>query len=1510
MILDGKGDCIDRSDEIQNYHISRKCIMAGYYCNELVCIPSVKVKPVCDGEVNTWSGCYDVSDEADCQAWECQPGYWRCKDNLFCVRIKTIMDGRADCEDGSDENKTNHAVRSCLSGQYQCDNFQCIERSHVCDGRNFMVDLTAIHDCFDGSDEANCEEWECNPGFWKCADNLQCIRAAAVCNRHLGCLDGSDEDNKLCGCEQENDWPCVDGNGCTHRSEVCDGHAHCMDNSDENETTCITWNCTIGQWKCHNSFQCIGILQLCDGKPDCIDLSDEVKNICPKYKCTFGYSKCADKLQCISNDHICDDKVHCLDGSDELCASSCLKATSTVKSIIKRCSGQSDLCLPVYQFCDGVADCPDGSDEADSGCSCKDWGLVPCHINGTLLCTHPRWIEVNMMREGVNFCGKAVLFDKEQATDADNICRYIGDNECVIILADGEDDTSCLNKASSRHCNTLEYALNHNARRVCLQGKFVNTFQNITLNNKCKNIVDILCRNCIMENLTLIISNAGETIVEVSIIDLVSIRSSFAFRNVKVSFESSFLSNTFLTNIDTTVYFPDYCEIIFENSLMVCNSSFPVKCGLYYVENSFVKLVSQTSTFRFCTIDITVLGIALSFHKTDLMDTRVTLRTHSYLPVPAFIHFTEVNISDTSNEIAQTNEIILLFQNPAIFIERSDFEMKQITLKSEKDIYPVHFFLLKIIGSAFIKANKRGKGGAVFVSSDFKGSEVYFTQCSFVENMVQKENNGILAFGGAVYVEGINVRLNIAHSFFLNNFAPDSGTALYTSLGVSVSIVNSSFHYDITEGARTLTTMFSVAGLLDSLDGSFSITNYYPQLYKQNLEVLSIARAVTFDVHINCPYWHEHITKYSVSSYNLQSNLSQSITGLSYFCHPCPESHYTTADSHQQFTNRYPFSGRVKAKEKTCLPCPHGAICSGNNVIPRANYWGYWHNGELKFARCPPKYCCLGGSKETCKKYNYCADHRTGILCGVCKKGYSISILTGLCFPDSKCGKDHWFWLFAFLGTMVYAMWYTFLGNIFEPIFNLFFVRNCKKSIKGTSKVAEAILKIDVATVHSGSLHESLKKGLFTYANHSQHSKPIDASQQVEISNLPKDKGSSRGTDKNKTYSLNLIKTSQAVNKGYFAIFNNFIQMAMAMKIQIEYASGTSQKSNLDSMMEIMHGFFSLNIQMASIDICPIKDLTSFGRHMYNLIFTLGIYSSWLFIFLFIIFLSSVLETMATLCNSKFCLDLFRQKLVKGLIRIVKFTYSTLCGIIFMSIICVPIGSKRVWWYDSTNICFETWQIIMIVFGILYAIPFPFVLFVGMKLLSSKKIDAPLFVAFCLCPGAAMCYLMVSKIFKNATVIEKSSESETTSTKTILSVLQGPYRKDNESLAIYWEAMVFLRRLLTTLVKLVGSEFVQLLILTLMWMIFLVQHIYMSPFEVRSSNHVETLSLFLLVIVAIINLIKAFLTDSGFILSGPTVPMVQGLEFTEQMTVVLLLVYIAATEFKLRRKEKQNDIPG
>ncbi len=173
----------------------------------------------------------------------------------------------------------------------------------------------------------------------------------------------------------------------------------------------------------------------------------------------------------------------------------------------------------------------------------------------------------------------------------------------------------------------------------------------------------------------------------------------------------------------------------------------------------------------------------------------------------------------------------------------------------------------------------------------------------------------------------------------------------------------------------------------------------------------------------------------------------------------------------------------------------------------------------------------------------------------------------------------------------------------------------------------------------------------------------------------------------------------------------------------------------------------------------------------------------------------------------------------------------------------------------------------MVILGLIYAGPFPLALLTSMQMLKAQYITASQFILCCLCQPFALYYTIryrMDRKLKDDSPIEPMTDEA----KAIISVLQGPYREDNKNMTLYWEAMVSLRRLLITVMTLIGSASIRMMFISGFCIIFIMQHIYTVPFRVKQSNNVESLSLFLLSLVAIINLLKAILFDSGVIPTG------------------------------------------
>ncbi len=136
-------------------------------------------------------------------------------------------------------------------------------------------------------------------------------------------------------------------------------------------------------------------------------------------------------------------------------------------------------------------------------------------------------------------------------------------------------------------------------------------------------------------------------------------------------------------------------------------------------------------------------------------------------------------------------------------------------------------------------------------------------------------------------------------------------------------------------------------------------------------------------------------------------------------------------------------------------------------------------------------------------------------------------------------------------------------------------------------------------------------------------------------------------------------------------------------------------------------------------------------------------------------------------------------------------------------------------------------------------------------------------------------------------------------------MLQGPFRKDPKHATLYWEAVISVRRLLITWMTLLkGFGSVRMVVLSCLCVMFLIHHNYRMPFQYRTSNHVETLSLSLLSVFCIFNLLKASLTDFGVVPEGPTVDFFKAVEFIEKLFPIILIVVIVIIEVRRRFKKK------
>ncbi len=786
------------------------------------------------------------------------------------------------------------------------------------------------------------------------------------------------------------------------------------------------------------------------------------------------------------------------------------------------------------------------------------------------------------------------------------------------------------------------------------------------------------------------------------------------------------------------------------------------------------------------------------------------------------------------------------------------------------------FKFISVKTSSFINGIKAGNnGGGIMISSKDMAASVSFSHCLFSGNKAVMSNRENAVFGGAIYLSGTNANLQLLGSHFTDKVDNGLGTALYVSKGVSVKIINCDFNYTISVLTKDLISILLLDGDLVTENSTVNIANEvgsFPDLAKYVVEIVSADRVGQIDIDVQCPQWYRHNADYKKSEGIIGEDAKLLLSNLVYQCLSCSNGFYTVSEERKSF--RFSSTRDVSIESSSCIECPYGAQCFGNTIIPRPNYWGYWHNDDLVFKQCPPFYCCTGSADSPCTTYDSCAPNRTGTLCGMCEQGLSVSILTGECIPDSECEQDYLFWLFAVPIALAYALWYTFKGDILAiALFPFLAVMKRFNNHSKENKVADK-------PTNQNDIH--LNKVDNAQICNEEYGKPDKELSEPNYTST----GSHQPVQK---------------NKGYFGIVTFYVQMSAAMKIEIEFSDIDDSKSVLEYITDNIDRVLNFALSDITVHFCPISDLSTRGKYISMLFFLIGVYITWCIIYLFLGMLSFIFHDVfhgSKGTKHQKSLDSVRLKFISGLVEIIKYTYEGFCEVIFLSLVCVKIKGVHVWWYDGSQVCLEEWQTGMLIFGVVYAIPFPIALFLSMKLLEQGKISATSFFLCCLCPLLGLIIICFGYNDMKDSEISDSSAA-------ILFMLQRPFRKDPKHMTLYWEAMISVRRLLITGMTLLrGYGSIRMTILCCLCIAFLIQHIYQAPFKVRTSNYIETLSLTFLSLFAIFNLMKALLTDNYVIPDGPSVVVFKVLEVIERLFPIILIAVIVAIEIKRKLKNK------
>ncbi len=379
----------------------------------------------------------------------------------------------------------------------------------------------------------------------------------------------------------------------------------------------------------------------------------------------------------------------------------------------------------------------------------------------------------------------------------------------------------------------------------------------------------------------------------------------------------------------------------------------------------------------------------------------------------------------------------------------------------------------------------------------------------------------------------------------------------------------------------------------------------------------------------------------------------------------------------------------------------------------------------------------------------------------------------------------------------------------------------------------------------------------------------------------------------------------EEIDKGYFGIITYFIQVKTVMDLSISLDHTRSIHKVFAQIESYIKLGLNFELRFISNDACALMGLTATDKAMFRLLFLFGVFGTWS---LFYIPLSLIKRLMAKRNRNSHKLETFRFKLISGLVEIIKYTYLGFTSVVFYSLTCTSVAGNFVWFHDGSVQCYSIWQISMAIFCLLYIIPYPLLIYLGMRLLKNKKVSHFSFFLATLFPFPVVLYWSMLSC-NNDTQGESEEEHKASSEKAIYDGFKGGFRK-SPSGTQYWEAVLMLRRLAISATILIPNALIQLSVCSALCIAFLFHHAYVRPFRHSMSNLAEGLSLSLLCGVASVNLIKASFLYAEFSPQGPQVEILRNLKLMELMGIVILIVLTICFEagYSLAKRLKKASV--
>ena len=528
-----------------------------------------------------------------------------------------------------------------------------------------------------------------------------------------------------------------------------------------------------------------------------------------------------------------------------------------------------------------------------------------------------------------------------------------------------------------------------------------------------------------------------------------------------------------------------------------------------------------------------------------------------------------------------------------------------------------------------------------------------------------------------------------------------------------------------------------------------------------------------------------------------------------------------------------------------CLPCPRGADCVPA-IKSKTNYWGYHTSSnppKLAFTLCPFGYCKSPATNSI--EYNACYGKRTGVMCGICSQGYTEALWSTYCTPVKDC-NDYWFW-FLFL-TLVFPM---AIILVFKPPF----VTYCFKQIFWfRRRSTDTQANHDIIPSYS---HE-------------------EARQENNIS----------------LSSTHQLKQDKRQFSRFVDIIFYFYQIAQLL------LSSSSLKEFFNSQFrKPVLGFFNFQPSFTKQGfLCLFPGLTAESKLVFKIAPVFGTLIAIFFIYALHYFI----------CRTRGATRPAIAPYFQACIKTVFLGYVTMAAVSISLIRCVFVANESRWFYNGNIICYQWWQYASFVFIAIFVIPFIFVLAMVSFKLHHDKIAVRQFLLAIIFP-LPFCMLW---LFRFSCSSPEADVEENQNVNALKEMLLAPYRQPDDTSkrgALYWQSVLIARRFVLVLIFCFVVELsIRLFCMTIVCVVVLYCHVKVRPFQNSLANNLESLSLFFLIILGLVNLFKSVFVGSKENIKGSLITVLKIFQWLETVILglfpaaLLLLLSFATISFSLR----------